>query len=147
LFKLRDRLRAESAGPATKPVPVAVAAAVPLPAAPVQSSSAAGATPAPRRPAQQRHAESVKDLLDAGLLVAGEALHTTRRGQDHRAIVLPNGDIEFGGIVYHSLSTAAKAASGNTSEPGWEFWAVARDGKAVTLYNLRVRLQKERSGG
>jgi len=44
-----------------------------------------------------------------------------------------DGSVEVGGQVWPSLSAAAQRSSGNKTEPGWDFWTVQRDGKAVTL--------------
>ena len=45
------------------------------------------------------------------------------------------------------MSAAAVAVSGNKAEPGWEFWAVERDGKLVSLYDLREELRASHATG
>lgn len=82
------------------------------------------------------------DLIAAGLLAPGQELLPTRRGKTDRAAVLVSGHLRIGAAEYESLSAAAKAVSGNTSEPGWEFWVVEIDGRKCTLSDLRKRLHE-----
>jgi hypothetical protein len=49
-----------------------------------------------------------------------------------------DGFVTVDGQRHRSLSAAAKAASGSVSEPGWQFWGVRRDGKVVSLYDIRA---------
>ena len=53
-----------------------------------------------------------------------------------------SGHLRIGAAEYESLSAAAKAVSGNTSEPGWEFWAAEIDGQRISLFDLRAQLRK-----
>jgi hypothetical protein len=131
LFALRDRLRADrpKVPPAAPPVSSRVATA---------GSHSAAAGPDIRR--HRHYAESVLDLVNAGLLAPGQELLPTRRGKDDRATVLPSGRLQVGSEEFASLSAAAKAVSGNVSEPGWEFWAAEIDGDVVSLFDLRARL-------
>jgi hypothetical protein len=129
LFTLRDRLREDGRTADSDVV---------RPSAPVPAK----ATQTQRR--KTHYSETVMDLIDGGLLTVGEDLITTRRGLTARASVLPDGMIKMGDAVFASLSTSAKAASGNSSEPGWEFWAVERDGRLVRLQELRDRLRDQR---
>ena len=100
--------------------------------------------PKPRKPRQ--FSETVTDLLDAGLLYPGVVLRPVRKAlSDARAKLGPGGHLEVNGEVHGSLSAAAVAVSGNKSEPGWEFWAVERDGKLVSLYKLREELRTSRA--
>lgn len=150
LFTLRDRLRSNPGAPIPTPTVSAVRVMAKSVLPPVAPSVALAALPAPQSgnvavpTAKRRFTESVKDLLDASLVTAGEELVTVRHRRDLRAEILADGSIRFGGAEYQSLSAAAKAASGNTSEPGWEFWAVTRGGQRVTMYVLRKRLQDGR---
>jgi hypothetical protein len=134
LYTLRDRLRAGD-------LPIEPSAA----AVPVAGEALHSAAVQP--PRVRRIEGSVRDLIDAGLIAAGEELVTTRRGKDFRARVLPSGAVETGGVVYQSLSTAAKAASGNLAEPGWEFWGVIRNGSLVRLFELRGHLPRRSERG
>jgi Restriction Enzyme Adenine Methylase Associated len=151
LYTLRGRLRADR-GTASGPTEEATRSEESVPSA-ISSSQTAqepvGAAPSPTAGMRKkRHfPESVADLLASGLLTAGEELVGIRSRLDARATVLENGSIRVGETVYASLSGAAIAASGNSSEPGWEFWAVVREGGPVRLYELRERLRasKERA--
>ena len=100
--------------------------------------------PAPRgRRKQARYKESVKDLIDGGLLKAGTRLQPLRRGLTGSALVLDSGELEVDGDAYGSVSAAAVAVSGKQSEPGWNFWgAPSGDGGFVPLHDLRMRLRE-----
>ena len=141
LFKLRDRLRTgkgDSAAPPTAPAG-STPPATPTDLDPQEATPPGGqASDGPAQmPSRLRLDVSVKDLIDAGLVAAGDELVTMRRGRDHRAKVMPDGTIRVGESTYQSLSGAAKAASGNTAEPGWEFWALQRGGPPISLYAVR----------
>ena len=123
LYELRDRLRAGQASlPPTSPT--------------------LAATPTLGTARQKRHfAGTVKDLIDAGLIAPGTRIHSVRKALAVTAIVLADGSIQLeGGAKFATLSAAAQASSGNRSEPGWEFWAVADGHEHPTLYALRARL-------
>jgi hypothetical protein len=91
--------------------------------------------------------ESVADLIDAGLLKAATRLRPLRKRFDTPATVLPDGSLEVGGAMYATVSAAAKAVTGTSSEAGWEFWgAPSGDGSLVSLFDLRARLREGASG-
>ena len=138
LFALRDRLRADRPeAPAPAARPTQAANAMPEPAAAPNTPSTVGGV------RHKRHyKESVLDLIAAGLLAPGQELVPTRRGKTDRATVLVSGHLRIGAAEYESLSGAAKAVSGNTSEPGWEFWAAEIDGQRISLFDLRAQLRK-----
>ena len=138
LFALRERLRADRPeAPAPAARPTQAANAMPEPAAVPNTPSAVGGV------RHKRHyKESVLDLIAAGLLAPGQELFPTRRGKTDRATVLVSGHLRIGAAEYESLSGAAKAVSGNTSEPGWEFWAAEIDGQRISLFDLRAQLRK-----
>jgi len=157
LSTLRDRLR-EDGGKATDgsgsiPAP-AVPAPAGLPALTFAENAAGHAAPAAtlgtekagsKKPPRQFN-ETVPDLLDAGLLQPGDEFRSVRKAlSDVRATLRPDGRLEVNGEVHGSLSAAAVAVSGNKAEPGWEFWAIERNGKLVTLYDLREELREPRA--
>lgn len=91
-----------------------------------------------------RYSESVSDLIGAGLLKPGTILQPLRKGVTDTARVLADGRLEVGTATYESLSAAAKAATGTTSEAGWDFWgAPSGAGGFVPLAQLRVRLRED----
>jgi len=93
----------------------------------------------------RRFPEKVSDLLDAGLLHPGDQLRSVRKAlTEVRANLRPDGRLEVDGKIYGSLSAAAVDVSLNKTEPGWEFWAVERDSKLVTLYELREQVRESR---
>lgn len=138
LFALRERLQSDPRVKTTSPAPAANAKS------PDTRSSNSGLPVVSAKGSKRHFGISVKDLLDAGLLTAGEELVTTRRGRDDRATVQTDGSIRVGSETYSSLSTAAKTVSGTTSEPGWEYWAVTRDGRRVALFDVRNELTGRR---
>ncbi len=142
LTTLRDRLREDSGeamrggGSVPASVPAAPAPAGPPPLASVESVAehaeppAAPGVEAPGSKKRRHFSETVKDLLDAALLHPGDELRPFSEAlSDARAKLSPDGRLEVNGEVHGSLSAAGVAVSGNKAEPGWEFWAIERDGK------------------
>ena len=85
----------------------------------------------------------VPDLLDAGLIEAGEAVEWIRPklGKSYAATVQANGSIELSdGRVFGSVSRAAVEAAGIPAFDGWYAWTVVRLGKK--LHELRKELHK-----
>ena len=64
----------------------------------------------------------VADLLAAGLVEDGTILTLRHHGVEHTATVCPDGDIEFDGRRYSTLSAAARAACAGASMNGWTAW-------------------------
>jgi hypothetical protein len=92
----------------------------------------------------------VADLIEAGLLAAGDSLtwHRPRLGVTYRAKVLKNGAIELDdGRVFASPSVAAIRAADIPASDGWYVWRV--DDRGGTLLNdLRIELaNREASSG
>ena len=80
---------------------------------------------APTRPLRQ--------LIDAGLLRAGQELTKRYKKTDLSAKLEPSGTVIFQGEPYESPSGAAKAATGNPTD-GWHFWQYQdKDGNWVLL--------------
>ena len=105
-----------------------------------------GPTAAPTKPKKKprRFTATLLDLLDRGLVKAGESVVATRKSlAGNTAVITAEGTLEFKGIVYGSPSAAAVAASGKKAEAGWEFWAAERDGSLVTLYELRLQAEDD----
>jgi hypothetical protein len=81
---------------------------------------------------------SLQDLIDEGLVEPGQHLRFARR--DIHAEVTSKGTVLFNGKEYTSLSTAAKIASG-ASTNGWLAWRVqTSEGSWVSLAELRKNL-------
>lgn len=136
LFTLRERLRIDPP-PAQRETRVAPPAVTP-PAPPFVAALIT-------RVSRRRFAGSVADLLAAGLMAAGQRLHGRNHGADVEATVLASGEIQYGSASFASPSAAAKAVTGNRSEPGWDFWTIDEDGARVTLSRLRERLRAPES--
>jgi hypothetical protein len=74
-----------------------------------------------------------KELIDAGILKAGQELRKKYKGDALKAELLKSGGIQFNGALYSSPSGAAKAATGNPTD-GWHFWQYQdKDGNWVLL--------------
>lgn len=100
--------------------------------------------PAPSGQKKKVYKESVKDLLDAGLLKPGTLLQPLRAGLTQTALVMPDGHLKVGQKVYPAVSPAAMAVSGNKAESGWDFWgAPSGEGGYVPLAALRERLRED----
>jgi len=84
----------------------------------------------------------VVDLLEEGLLQAGDTLHCTRGGVRGAGIVAPDGQIIVDGVGYRAPSLAAGRSLGaesSTGFGGWEMWHVGTlDGPSLS--ELRARL-------
>jgi hypothetical protein len=75
-----------------------------------------------RTPRTPRKHPGLIDLLDAGKLHAGMALHGKSKSFSQRkAILLPDGRLDVDGSIHASLSAAASAIAGN-SQNGWYFF-------------------------
>ena len=88
---------------------------------------------------------TLSDLLSKGLLKPGAVLERTFRG-GHKvtATITANGFITFEGHVYKTPSAAGIPASEGSWQfaekpriDGWRFWSTKRDGKLVSLKDLR----------
>lgn len=95
------------------------------------------------------------DLIRAGLIAAPAELLARYRREDYRAVLRPNGTVEYAGRVYKSASTAAAHVrlavmgprEGRPYPPtnGWQFWSVyTSDGRRVSLDHLRRALFESR---
>ena len=90
------------------------------------------------------YSETVADLIQAGLLKPETKLYPLRKRLTETATVLPDGRLQIGSQVHDTLSGAAKAVAGTTSEPGWNFWgAPSGAGGFVPLADLRARLRED----
>jgi hypothetical protein len=57
-------------------------------------------------------------------------------------MVLADGRLHVGTVIHETLSAAAKAAAGTSSEAGWDFWgAPSGAGGFVPLATLREKLR------
>lgn len=82
---------------------------------------------------------AVRDLLDAGLIDAGERLvfARPRLGETHTALVEGTGSLLVDGRSHATPSAAAVAAIGGGNVDGWEAWTTAA---GMTLHALRAQL-------
>jgi len=87
----------------------------------------------PRRPRVR-----LADLIELGMLRAGETLYLTYKGGEHTALVREDGAVELpDGRVFPGLNRAAEAVKGVRADAGWGSWCVERDGERVLLFDIR----------
>jgi hypothetical protein len=134
LFDLRDRLRSDKQDGHAQPTS-------PEPRSDIGKTPAESESGVDPKPGKRHFKESVKDLIEGGLLEVGSVLRPARPGREATAVVLEDGCVRVGEQVLSSLSAAATAVTGNKADPGWEFWAIEKDGELVSLYELREQLR------
>ena len=83
---------------------------------------------------------TIADLIAAGKLTVGEELRPCSVRHTMPALVAEDGTLEIEGEPFTTPSGAAKRVSGTTSEAGWRFWCVQRNGARATLAELREEL-------
>ncbi|MGC5031901.1 GmrSD restriction endonuclease domain-containing protein [Micromonospora sp. DT229] len=77
-------------------------------------------------------------LVEVGALVAAEKLTLTYKKAKYTALVNSDGQIELdSGEKFESPSPAASAATGKPAINGWSAWKVQRQGKSVSLFDIR----------
>ena len=89
---------------------------------------------------------SVRQLIEAGDLTAGERLRSTQRSAPATASLVEDGDVMVDGERFGSLSAAGRHVLGGTEVNGWTFWAVERDGSSVPLTTVRARYRRRQQG-
>lgn len=108
------------------------------------SGSYTGGPAVPRTRTQKFFGMTVKDLLDAGLLHAGDTVTSTNGVWPATGTVLVDGSIEVDGTAHPAPSAAAYAVK-NGNANGWDFWAVETPTGHVTLATLRTRYAEQRT--
>jgi len=116
-------------------------------------SKAVDPTPDPTRPIPipKGLRVSLKDLVDAGIIVAPLDIHRNYKQKLHKASIGTDGLISFHGQSFHSPSGAGRAvrilsgAPPNSAQTaGWAFWKfVDTDGKAKPISELRQRFLRK----
>ena len=104
---------------------------------------ALGGAPRPRQrargPGRTDYDVTLGDLVNGGVVSDGETIVTVRKNVGRvEATIHADGTVRVKGSSYASLSAAASAVS-RSSQPGWEYWAVRREGGLVSLYDVRQR--------
>jgi hypothetical protein len=90
---------------------------------------------------RRSYAETIANLIDAGMLTVGARLHPLPEAFDAPATVLEAGQLEVDGSAFDTPSAAAVHVVGHPIN-GWDFWGVASgDGTVVALSTLRQRLR------
>jgi hypothetical protein len=88
----------------------------------------------------RRYTESVRALMEAGLVRHRTRLVPTSNGIDSVAIVLSDGRLRVGGDAFDTPSGAARQVTGRATN-GWEFWGVpSGEGGIKSLASLRAQL-------
>jgi len=96
---------------------------------------------------------TLSDLINKGILRPPVKLVKNYKGATFHATVLPDGKVEFQGVRYKSLSTAAERAAETLSgrrraQDGWFFWKIEdpQTGELKYLEKLRQEFRR-RPGG
>jgi hypothetical protein len=90
---------------------------------------------------------TLKDLLDAGLLKAGEELTINVRGKDVTATLLADGKIKYQDKIYDGPLACAAAVRGQTCD-SWYCWrATDAAGASHGIGHYRSALQRQRKEG
>jgi hypothetical protein len=97
----------------------------------------------PASVSRKQYSVSVRDLITAGVLRAGERLSSTQRSAPATAVLEADGTLVVDGQRHSSPSTAGSAVRGGKATNGWIFWAVEREGSAVPLATIRARHLRE----
>lgn len=94
----------------------------------------------PKKSRPVRYQATLLDLLNAGLVTAGQTLVSPEgRQRTSSATVLVSGEVSWNGATYPTLSAAASAAMGRNMN-GWTHWrSVVGGGKPITLFDLRAQ--------
>lgn len=91
---------------------------------------------------------TLKDLFEAGLVVAGETLKMTIKGKEVKAEITGEGKIRiYNGEEFASPSPAALRAVhlegvGGIARNGWACWTALIDGEWRTINNLKTKYRK-----
>lgn len=111
----------------------------------INISVSLGERPAEPAPAAPRVTGPLADLMNSGLLRAGEELsfHQRRANRTGRAVVTEDGQLIVKGHPkpFTSPSKAAAAVTGNVIN-GWTLWRTS-NGRGPTLDELRERLPQK----
>lgn len=79
-----------------------------------------------RTGAPARYDVELKQLLEAGLVDAGDLLISTSRAWPAVAYVDPDAAVVYQGTVHPTPSAAGAEARGGHATNGWDFWALER---------------------
>ena len=87
---------------------------------------------------------TLKDLLDADLLKAGDALTISVRGEDVTATLLADGKIKYQNQTYDGPLACANAIRGQTCD-SWYCWRATdhTTGKSPSISHFRAVLQRQ----
>lgn len=98
---------------------------------------AAGAA-VPKARSTRFYGITVRQLVEAGLMVPGETLTSTYSAWPATAVVAEDGSVVVKGIPFPSPSKAAAAVK-NGAANGWDSWSVERPIGATSLATIRAR--------
>lgn len=92
----------------------------------------------PRKRTQRFYGMTVKDLIGAGLVAAGDTVTSTNGVWPATGKITVDGGVDVAGKPYPTPSAAAMAVKGGNAN-GWDFWGVETASGAVTWATLRAR--------
>lgn len=80
-----------------------------------------------------------KDLVDSGVVAAGETLTGRQLGREWSATLDASGRIVISTLgTFRTPTAAASACIGGARTNGWHFWSVARAGRSMRLNEIRA---------
>lgn len=97
-----------------------------------------------RKKTYTSHGVKFGDLLDAGLIAAGERLISVNGSWPASAVVLAGGMVGYDGKQFATPSAAAVAVKGGAAN-GWDFWAVERPDGSERLSAIRKQFQDQQA--
>lgn len=85
------------------------------------------------------------DLMNAGILKAGQLLTASYKGEKYTARLTKSGGVKYGQGEYNSLSMAGRAilAEAGVEKPsinGWAFFSAKVNGETVAVGSLRDKV-------
>ena len=95
---------------------------------------------------KQKYGVTVADLIAAGHISSGDSLVFTYPGHPASAVVQADGSIVVDTTRYETLSAAAGALRGGSTN-GWQYWAITEpSGNQVPMADLRARFLAAKAG-
>lgn len=95
---------------------------------------------------KQKYGVTVADLISAVYVKAGDSLVFTYPGHPASAVVQADGSIVVDVTRYETLSAAAGALRGGSTN-GWQYWAITEpSGNQVPMADLRARYLAAKAG-
>jgi len=80
-------------------------------------------------------------LIDNGLLKIGSKLHDINK--KHDAIIRADGSLKLDSLIEGSIHKVGAKIQGNTACNGWQYWYYEKNGKLLSINNLREKIRNQ----